>query len=153
MYTLRKTSVLTVGLALVLALLIGAFALSGGKSAGAANDPTDPGAPSGSGIEPKLIKDSAGVPIVNPDCSNIAGGPYRELKIDDINGPFDDTYTNNLLTVTILNSTSQFFDWKSDIGVDAVIVKGGPAGDGYVHDPPNEKTADTKLHPPVDPNN
>lgn len=147
MYTLRKTSVLTVALALVLALLIGAFAIFGGKSASAGNDPTDPGAASGDGIKPKLIQG-------NPDCSAITGGPYRELKIDNVNGPFDGTYTSGdgLLTVTILNSTSQYFDWNSNIGVDAVIVKGGDAGDSYVYDPPKEDTADTALHPPINPN-
>jgi hypothetical protein len=148
MYTLRKTSVLTVGLALVLALLIGAFTLLGDKSASAGNDPTDPGAASGDKITPTLIQG-------NPDCSNISGGPYRELKIDDVNGPFDGPYTSGdgLLTVTISDSTSQSFKWSSNIGVDAVIVKGGPAGDAYVYDPPKEDTGDTGLHPPVDPNN
>jgi hypothetical protein len=149
MHTLRKTSVLTVALALVLALLIGAFALFGGKFA-SATDPTDPGPPSGANITPKLI-------LGNPDCSdpNITGGPYRELKIDNVNGPFDGTYTSDdgLLTVTISDSTSQSFKWSSNIGVDAVIVKGGPAGDAYVYDPPKELTGDSALHPPVDPNN
>jgi hypothetical protein len=144
MSTLRKTSVLTVALALVLALLFGAFALFGGKPGSA----DTAGAPSGDGIPPKLIQG-------NPDCSAITGGPYRELKIDNVNGPFDGTYTSGdgLLTVTILNSTSQYFDWSSNIGVDAVIVKGGPAGDAYVYDPPKEDTADTALHPPVNSSN
>ena len=149
MYTLRKTSVLTVALALVLALLFGAFALFGGKSANAGpQDPTDPGAPSGDGIKPTLIQG-------NPDCSTITGGPYRELKIDNVNGPFDGDYTSGdgLLKVTISNSTSQYFDWNSNIGVDAVIVKGGDAGDAYVYDPPKEDTKDTALHPPINPNN
>ncbi|HET7272538.1 MAG TPA: hypothetical protein VFI90_15805, partial [Rubrobacter sp.] len=116
--------------------------------ASAANDPTDPGAASGDGIQPTLIQG-------NPDCSDISGGPYRELKVDNVNGPFNGTYTSNdgLLTVTISNSTSQYFDWSSNMGVDAVIVKGGDAGDSYVYDPPKEDTADTDLHPPVNPNN
>ena len=51
MYTLRKTSALTVALALMLALLFGAFALFGGKPASA--DTAGPA--SGDGIQPTLI--------------------------------------------------------------------------------------------------
>src|SRR5215212_6228334 len=146
MYTLKKTSTLTMALAVVIALLFGVLSMFGGKPASAA-DPTDPGAASGDGVKPALYQ-------ANPTCS-ILGQGYRELKIDNVNGPFNGTYTSNdgALTVTISNSTSQTFDWNSNIGVDAVIVKGGTAGDAYVYDPPKEDTSDTALHPPVDPNN
>jgi hypothetical protein len=146
MYTLKKTSTLTMALAVVIALLFGVLSMFGGKPASAA-DPTDPGAASGDGVKPALYQ-------ANPTCS-ILGQGYRELKIDNVNGPFNGTYTSNdgALTVTISNSTSQTFDWNSNIGVDAVIVKGGTAGDAYVYDPPKEDTADTGLHPPVNPNN
>ena len=44
----------------------------------------------------------------------------------------------------------QTFDWTSNIGVDAVFVKGGPVGGNlYVYDP--EATADTGLHAPAKP--
>ena len=67
MYTLRKTSALTVALAMMLALLFGAFALFGGKSASAANDPTDPGAASGDGIQPTLIQGNPAV-MTSPEA-------------------------------------------------------------------------------------
>src|SRR5215212_7054624 len=146
MHTLRKPTTIAIGLALALALLLGALAIFGDKPASAGSDPTQAGAASGDNITPTLITG-------NPDCSSIAGGPYRELKIDGVEGPFDGTYNDGLLTVNISNSTSQYLDWSSNIGVDAVIVKGGPAGDAYVYDPPKEDTSDTDLHPPVDPNN
>lgn len=54
MYTPRKTSAPTVALALMLALLIGAFALFGAKPASAETS----GDASGDGIEPTLIPKS-----------------------------------------------------------------------------------------------
>src|SRR5918994_1741661 len=41
------------------------------------------------------------------------------------------------------------FDRTSNIGVDAVFVKGGPGGLIYVYDPPAESTGDTGLRRPV----
>ena len=45
------------------------------------------------------------------------------------------------------------FDWTSNIGVDAVFVKGGPGGLLYLYDPPAESTGDTGLNAPVNPQN
>ncbi len=133
MYTLRKTRALSVALALMLALLFGAFALFGGKPASAA-DPTDPGPSSGDGISPELI-------LGNPDCKDL--GYDYELKVDGApNGTFSDQndgagfIQNGPLSVEIYGSDGTYFNFRNaTFGVDAVIVKGGPAGDSYVYDP------------------
>ena len=142
MYTLRKTSVLTVALALVLALLFGAFAMFGGKPGSA----DTAGAPSGDGIVPDLILKSE---IQNPNCSDLGLGTLREFKVEPVTSG---DHTDGLLSVNITTHDTTLgptFDWTSNIGVDIVIVKGGPDADSYVYDPPKEDTADTGLHAPV----
>ena len=62
-------------------------------------------------------------------------------------------HTSGPLTVTISNLTGDSFDWQSNIGLDAVIVKGGHAGTYlYRYDPPAEATSDNGLAVP-DPDN
>ena len=60
--------------------------------------------------------------------------------------PFPDGI--NSLTIT---SDGTFFDWTSTLGIDAVIVKGGPNANLYRYDPPAEATSDTGLHSPANP--
>jgi len=74
-----------------------------------------------------------------------------ELKTDN---PEDQVLSDGTLSVTLdfKNSGSgEILDWKSNIGVDQVIVKGGPNGNAYVYVP--EDNADTSLHTPINPNN
>jgi hypothetical protein len=91
----------------------------------------------------------------NPTCVDLApeGANWTQLKVDPVeNG----TSTDGTLTVTITvreTDDGPVFDWTSNIGVDAVFVKGGPNGLLYVYDPPAESTGDTGLHAPVNPNN
>ena len=69
-----------------------------------------------------------------------------ELKVEPV---ADGTFTDDTLTVTIdVRDTAegQVFDWTSNIGVDVVIVKGGPNSNVYTYDP--ESTGDTGLHAP-----
>jgi hypothetical protein len=92
-------------------------------------------------VEPELVED-------NPGCADVAPGTI-ELKVED---PTSDTFTDDTLTVTIDvfdTPDGQEFDWESDIGVDAVIVKGGPDANVYFYDP--EATGDTGLHAPEGP--
>lgn len=141
MYALRKTSTLTVVLALMVALLFGLLAMFGGKPASAQSA----GPPSGDDIQPDLV---AG----NPSCSSLGLGDF-ELKVEPV---ADGTYTNGILTVNVdVRDTADgpMFDWTSNLGVDAVIVKGGPNADSYVYDPPQEDTGDTDLHAPINPSN
>jgi hypothetical protein len=120
-------------------VLIGAFP----GDAGAAPDQT-PSTPSSS-----VVAD-------NPTCGDLApaGATWIELKVEE---PVEDgTFSDGTLTVTIdvrETDDGQVFDWTSNIGVDAVFVKGGPGGLLYVYDPPAESTGDTGLHAPVNPNN
>ena len=76
----------------------------------------------------------------NPPCP--AG--TRTLKMEPV---ADGTLSDGTLTVTVaVNESAQTFDWTSNIGVDAVIAKGGPDGNVYTYNP--ESTGDTGLHAP-----
>lgn len=90
----------------------------------------------------------------NPDCQDL--GYEFGFKIDK--GPPNGTYqfgdadvfvvpVDDSLVVTITNATATTFDWSTNIGVDAVIVKGGPNANVYTYAP--EATADTGLQAPV----
>ena len=148
MYALRKPTALSVALILALALLLGALAMFGGKQANA----DTAGDPSGDGIEPTLIPKSE---INNPECGDLGLGTLRGLKVEPVNTGIY-TSADGLLTVNLTtHSTTDgpTFDWTSNTGVDAVIVKGGPDADSYVYDPPQEDTGDTGLHAPVNDSN
>lgn len=66
--------------------------------------------------------------------------------------PAGTSYWNDgKLYVTII-SDGTYFDWTSNIGVDAVIAKGGKIGANvYIYDPPAESLGDTGLHAPNNP--
>jgi hypothetical protein len=69
------------------------------------------------------------------------------LKVEPV---ADGTFSDGTLTVTIDvrdTAAGQVFDWTSNIGVDAVIAKGGNASNVYTYDP--ESTGDTGLHAPA----
>jgi hypothetical protein len=132
---------MTLGLGAMVAgglTLVGAFPGSAG-----ATDAQTPATPSTSEV--------AG----NPTCGQLApaGATWTEFKIEPVE---DGEFSDGTLTVTIdVRDTDDgpVFDWTSNIGVDAVFVKGGPGGLLYVYDPPAESTGDTGLHAPVNPNN
>jgi hypothetical protein len=84
----------------------------------------------------------------NPTCSDFNSG-WTELKVEN---PGNGTFTDGTLTVTISNfqnsssGTPGSFDWSSNIGVDAVLVKAGSDKHNlYVYNP--ESTGDTGLGP------
>jgi hypothetical protein len=82
----------------------------------------------------------------NPNCDGQVPGT-TELLIQPVE---DGTFSDGTLVVVIDvrdTSSGQVFDFSSNIGVDAVIVKGGPNANLYVHNP--EITADTGLHAPA----
>jgi hypothetical protein len=90
----------------------------------------------------------------NPKCKDLGrdlGSSWRELKIDP---PSDRSHDDGTLEVDIEvyeDDGQQFVDWSSNIGVDAVIVKGGEQGANvYFYSP--EATSDTGLHAPTNPN-
>jgi uncharacterized repeat protein (TIGR01451 family) len=118
---------LTVGAVLV-------FALVASSLAGAAK------------VQPELI---AGASNQGKECAdNVGSGQtWTQLKIDP---NADGIYSDGTLTVTISNTQDdKTFDWSSNIGVDAVIVKGGSDGTYlYRYDPPSEQTSDSGLTTP-----
>lgn len=82
----------------------------------------------------------------NPTCGDF--GNWQELRIQGVgNGSFSD----GTLSVTISGFTGTSFNWSSNIGVDAVFVKGGPGGNLYRYAP--EATSDSNLTPPINDNN
>src|SRR6266508_119347 len=83
----------------------------------------------------------------NPSCQDIDSS-WTELKIEPVS---DQTKSDGTLSVTI-DVTGNTFDWTSNIGVDAVIVKGGPNANVYRYDPPAEVKSDTGLHSPFNDN-
>jgi hypothetical protein len=83
----------------------------------------------------------------NPTCSDF--GAWTELKSEP---PGNGQVSDGTLTVTISNfvqsssGTPGSFDWASNIGVDAVLVKAGSDKHNlYVYNP--ESTGDTSLSP------
>jgi len=87
----------------------------------------------------------------NPVCADVApaGVTWTAFKVEP---PADGEFSDGTLTVNIdvrATADGQVFDWDSNIGVDAVIVKGGPNANVYFYDP--ESTGDTGLHAPVNP--
>ena len=136
---IRKATIGTV-LALGLGLLLAGNAL-GWVAAG--TDP-DPGAPSGDGIQPIFVDG-------NPTCGNLGyEAGFKPQPEPPPTGVY--TFPDGVNTVTI-TSDGKFFDWTSTLGIDAVIVKGGPYADDFVYDPLAESFDDTQLHAPINPNN
>jgi len=117
---------------LVLALLFGVLAMFGSKPAAA----DTAGNASGDGVVPELISG-------NPDCADLG---YDFGFKPQPEPPPTGTYTDGTLTVDIV-SDGQYFDWTSNIAVDAVIVKGGTNADAFVYEP--EDKNDTDLHAPL----
>ncbi|HXV72260.1 MAG TPA: hypothetical protein VEB69_12790, partial [Acidimicrobiia bacterium] len=63
------------------------------------------------------------------------------------------TYTDGVLVVDIEiyeTAMGPAFDWSSNLGVDVVVVKGGPAANVYRYTP--AATGDTELHSPLNNN-
>jgi hypothetical protein len=158
MYTLRKITALTVGLALALALLLGLLVMLDNKPASA---DLQAGASSEEGVQPTVIEDDTGTTIKNPTCADV--GNY--LPSDD-SLKFDPpvagtkTSTDGYLTATVdsvytdtyKGFTGQFFDWHSDRDVDVVIAKGADGGDSYAYDltmVPGPTRSDGHLHAPI----
>ena len=136
----RRSRRTKVGALLTLASLLVMVALFAATPARA-----EAGDPSGEGIQPTELSG-------NPTCGDLQSGTF-ELKVEPV---ADGQYSDGTLTVTVdVRDTADgpVFDWTSNIGVDLIFVKGGNGGNSYVYDPPDEATADTDLHAPVNPQN
>lgn len=55
-------------------------------------------------------------------------------------------------SITVTKSGDSI-SWTSTVGIDAVIIKGGPNANLYAYDPPAESFGDTNLVAPINPNN
>ena len=97
-------------------------------------------------VEPIFL---AGASNAGKDCEDNDGNgqTWSQLKVDP---NADGVYSGGPLTVTISNTQNdKTFDWSSNIGVDAVIAKGGADGSYlYRYDPPTEETSDSGLTTP-----
>jgi len=99
------------------------------------------GDPSDQGVQPTFV---AG----NPTCTDVLGSGYFELKDDP---PGDKTgFTDGTLSVDLDYHDANLVDFVANLGVDAVIVKGGPDADSYVYNP--EDLDDADLHAPLNTN-
>jgi hypothetical protein len=113
----------------------GLFAMQGNASAVA-------GTPLMASVEPVFV---AG----NPSCVDL--GYEAGFKIEPVNsGTYTITGTGHTVTITVNGS---YFDWTSTIGMDAVIVKGGPNANVYIYNPPAPSLGDTGLHSPINSSN
>src|SRR5688572_4502437 len=116
----------------VVASVFATFLLIAGVSTASADH--DGGTPSTRGVQPVVV---AG----NPSCADVAPGTV-ELKIQPV---VAGTFSDGTLEFTITSVFDQrFFDWASNIGVDVVVVKGGPNANIYSYSP--EATRDGSLH-------
>jgi hypothetical protein len=115
-------------------LLFLAFILIAGVSTAAADHG---GTPSTRGVQPFVVSG-------NPSCADVAPGTI-ELKIQPV---VPGSHSDGTLEFTIISVfDSRFFDWASNIGVDVVVVKGGPNANIYSYAP--EATRDGSLHAPI----
>lgn len=105
-----------------------------------------PGSASGSGVNP-IFEEG------NPKCADLEYCECASSFKPQPEPPSSGSYTNpddQDMTVKI-ESDGTYFSWSSTQPVCCVIVKGGPNANVYVYDP--KSTADTELHPPVNPKN
>lgn len=88
---------------------------------------------------------AAVTPIVVPGNPTCVGLGYAfGVKVDP---PKPGTYSLGYGSFTWTTSDGVYFNWTSTIGVDAVLVKGGPNANLYVYNP--ESFGDTGLHSPL----
>ena len=93
-------------------------------------------------VEPVLVQ-------FNPQCVD-----FGEDEIFRIEPVADGTFPVPGGSITIVvDEGAKTFDWTSTVGIDSIIVKGGPDANLYVYDPPAPAFADTGLHSPVNPRN
>lgn len=78
----------------------------------------------------------------NPACSDF--GLLQLVKIEPV---ASGSYAGGQVTIVVTGSS---VSWTSTIGIDAVIVKGGPNANLYSY---NEATSDTGLTAPINPQN
>lgn len=93
----------------------------------------------GQSVAPVLYPD-------NPSCADL--GYPLELKIDNVNGPFGGLYSSSDGYIDLWASSPDgvLFGFNSNLGIDAVVMKGGDAANVYFYAP--ETTGDANLVSP-----
>ncbi len=94
------------------------------------------------------VSDSGVIPDLQPKNPGCPDGT-TEYKVDQ--DPGNGVWSDGDFTVTT-NTDGVYLAWTSNIGVDAVIMKGGDDGNVYVYDPPAESFGDSGLASPINPN-
>ena len=89
----------------------------------------------------------------NPTCQDLGYAQGFKPSSPSESSPVGThTLPDGVNTVTI-SIDSSGVDWTSTLGMDAVIVKGGPVANVYAYDPPAESFGDTNLVTPTNPSN
>ena len=127
----RATAGIAAGLALVVVAAVVALLIvvAGPSGTTSAND-----------VTPVLVDG-------NPDCN----GQNELVRIDPVSsGTF--SVAGGTITI-VVNSSAKTFDWTSTVGIDFILVKGGPNANLYVYNPPAASFGDTGLHAPTNSKN
>ena len=108
--------------------------------------PPDPGPATERGIQPVWRPGS-------PVCAELAptGVTWREIAVQ--HPVTSGSYQDDLLSVNLVRRDllpGQVLDWTSNLGIDAVLVRGGGDTNLYAYQPPAAFRADGGLHAPVD---
>lgn len=120
--------------------------VAGGVVAGCTADPMGTDAPYVTGKEPVVV-------MGNPSCADVA--ELLSLDLGDFELRIDPPVTGRYL----LDDVNHFYlaltdgehaDWSASIGIDAVLVKGGPGARVYLYE---EATAGAGLTAPTNPAN
>ena len=131
MKIIRKNKIL---LTIVIVLMLSVFSMI--PQMAIANEECFAGAQSGNKVEPTCHCEPK-----NPRCCNLG---YCDNELKDV-PPTSGSYDDGVLFVTI-TVDEKFFDWDSNIPVDAVIVKGGEGGCANLYEYNPASTGDTNLH-------
>jgi hypothetical protein len=85
----------------------------------------------------------------NPSCTDLGYDfGFKPQPEPPPSGTY--SFPDGIHSVSI-TSDGTYFDWASDLGIDAVIVKGGPNANVYVYDP--EAFSDSGLRSPINASN
>lgn len=85
----------------------------------------------------------------NPTCGVLGYGIEFKIGNNPVSGTYDvENFQGKTVTIVIEND---YLTWSSNLGMDAVFVKGGNNGNLYVYDPPTESFGGSGLHAPINP--
>jgi len=88
----------------------------------------------------------------NPSCTELGYDfGYKPQPEPPPSGTY--SFPVDLINTVTITSDGTYFDWASTLGLDAVIVKGGPNANVYVYDPPAESFSGSGLSSPINSNN